>query len=295
MTRIVDPPAEGLREALAPALYITATPIGNRGDVTLRALEVLARADRLLCEDTRVTRKLLGLYGLSRPLTAYHDHNAESMRPKILEWIAAGQSVALVSDAGTPLISDPGFKLARDCRAAGLTVTALPGASAVLTALAVAGLPTDRFLFLGFLPPKSAARRTELAEVAAVRATLVIYESPRRLAALLADAAAVLPGRRAVVCRELTKLFEETVDGTSDDLARRYAEAGPPKGEVVVVFGPPDPARSAWDAAELDAALRRALETKSVKDAAAEVAAAAGRPRQELYARAMRLREAEER
>jgi 16S rRNA (cytidine1402-2'-O)-methyltransferase len=290
MTRPIEPSAEAPREPLAPALYITATPIGNRGDVTLRALEVLERADRLLCEDTRVTRKLLGLYGLSRPLTAYHDHNAESMRPKVLAWIAAGESVVLVSDAGTPLISDPGFKLARDCRAAGLAVTALPGASALLTALAVSGLPTDRFLFLGFLAPRSAARRTELAEVAGVRATLVLYESPRRLAGLLADAAAVLPGRAAAVCRELTKLFEETVAAPIEELAARYAEAGPPRGEVVVVIGPPPERQAAWSESQLDEALSRALAGGSVKDAAAEVAAASGRPRQELYARAMRLR-----
>ncbi len=290
MTRCTEPSAEAPREPLAPALYITATPIGNRGDITLRALEVLARADHLLCEDTRVTRKLLGLYGLSRPLTAYHDHNAESMRPKVLAWIVAGESVALVSDAGTPLISDPGFKLARACRAAGLAVTALPGASAALAALAVAGLPTDRFLFLGFLAPKSAARRAELAEVAAVRASLVVYESPRRLAGLLADAAAVLPGRDAVVCRELTKLFEEAVAAPVEDLAARYAEAGPPKGEVVVVIGPPSERNLAWSDEQVDEALTRALAAGSVKDAAAEVAAASGRPRQELYRRAMRLR-----
>lgn len=293
MTRAISPdhPSERSAEPLAPALYITATPIGNRGDITQRALDALARADRLLCEDTRVTRKLLGMYGLSRPLIAYHDHNAESMRPKILAWIAAGDSVVLVSDAGTPLISDPGFKLARDCRAAGLPVTALPGASAVLTALAVCGLPTDRFFFLGFLPPKSAARRTELAEVAGLRASLVVYESPRRLAALLADAAAVLPGRDAAVCRELTKMFEEAVTGPLDDLARRYAEADPPKGEIVVVIGPPGEA-PVWSDAAVDAALDAALASQSVKDAAAAVAAASGLPKKAVYARALARRDA---
>ena len=290
MSRSFDPSAADPREALAPALYITATPIGNCGDITLRALDVLARADRLLCEDTRVTRKLLGLYGLSRALTAYHEHNAESMRPKVLEWIAAGQSVALVSDAGTPLISDPGFKLVRACRAAGLAVTALPGASALLSALAVAGLPTDRFLFLGFLPPKSAARRTQLAEVADVRATLVVYESPRRLAGLLADAAVVLPGREAVVCRELTKLFEETVAAPLDELVRRHAEAGPPKGEIVLAIVPPAAGDAAWSAEDLDAALIRAQATHSVKDAAAIVAEASGAPRKALYAWLLELR-----
>ncbi|MBN2751275.1 MAG: 16S rRNA (cytidine(1402)-2'-O)-methyltransferase [Rhodospirillaceae bacterium] len=297
MVRASSPdPIESVPEenALAPALYITATPIGNRGDMTLRALEVLAHADRLLCEDTRVTRKLLGLYGLSRSLTAYHDHNAESMRPRIMDWIAAGQSVALVSDAGTPLISDPGFKLVRACRAAGLAVTALPGASALLSALVVAGLPTDRFLFLGFLPPKSHARRTQLAEIAGVRATVVIYESPRRLAGLLADVADILPGREAAVCRELTKLFEEAVTGKVEDLVRRYAEAETPKGEVVLVIAPPSAEDMAWSDTALDAALIEALKTLSIKDAAATVAAASGASRKGLYARGLALREAED-
>lgn len=284
--------AEAAPAALAPALYITATPIGNRGDITFRALDVLRRADHLLCEDTRVTRKLLGLYGISRQLTAYHDHNAESMRPKVLEWLAAGQSVAQVSDAGTPLISDPGFKLVQACRAAGFAVTALPGASAVLSALAVAGLPTDRFLFMGFLPPKSGARRTQLAEVATLRATLVVYESPRRLADFLADAAAALPGRQAVVCRELTKLFEETVAGELGELATRYAAMEPPKGEVVVAIAPPAADAGAWTDAAIDAALLDALVGHSVKDAAAAVAHASGEPRSRLYARAMELRDA---
>lgn len=279
-------------QSLAPALYITATPIGNRGDITLRGLEVLKAADRVLCEDTRVTRKLLGLYGVSRPLVAYHDHNADAMRPKVLEWLAAGESVALVSDAGTPLISDPGFKLARDCRAAGLKVTALPGASALLAALAVAGQPTDRFLFMGFLSAKSGARRAELAEVAGLRATLVLYEAPRRLAAMLADAAAALPGREAVVCRELTKMFEEVTAMPIADLARHYAETEPPKGEAVVVIGPPPAGAGAWTDAAVDAALTAALASGSVKDAAAEVAAASGRPRKALYARAMELKAA---
>lgn len=285
-----DRSAPEAAQTLPPALYITATPIGNRGDITLRGLEVLKTADRVLCEDTRVTRKLLGLYGVSRPLVAYHDHNADAMRPKVLEWLAAGESVALVSDAGTPLISDPGFKLARDCRAAGVKVTALPGASALLAALAVAGQPTDRFLFMGFLSAKAGARRAELAEVAALRATLVLYESPRRLAALLADAAAALPGREAVVCRELTKLFEEVTAMPIADLARHYAEIEPPKGEAVVVIGPPPADAAAWSAAAVDAALRTALETLSVKDAAAAVAKEAGLPRKTLYARAMELK-----
>ncbi len=285
-----DRSAPEAAQPLPSALYITATPIGNRGDVTLRGLDVLKAADRVLCEDTRVTRKLLGLYGVSRPLVAYHDHNADAMRPKVMEWLAAGESIALVSDAGTPLISDPGFKLARDCRAAGLTVTAVPGASALLAALAVAGQPTDRFLFMGFLSAKAGARRAELAEVAGLRATLVLYEAPRRLAALLADAAAALPGREAVVCRELTKMFEEVTAMPIADLARHYAEIEPPKGEAVVVIGPPPAGAGAWSDAAVDAALTEALAEQSVKDAAAAVAAASGRPRKALYARAMELK-----
>lgn len=274
---------------LPPGLYITATPIGNRGDITRRALDVLAACDRILCEDTRVTRKLLTMYGLSRPLIAYHDHNALSIRPKALAWIAAGEAVALVSDAGTPLVSDPGCKLAAEARERGLFVTALPGASAALTALMVAGLPTDRFLFLGFLPPRSKARREELAPFSDLRATLVVYESPRRLPALLADAAAVLPGRRACVCRELTKRFEETRTGTLAELAARYETEGPPKGEVVVVIGPPEAPPAPPTDAEIDAALALALKGRSVKDAVVLVQQATGLPRRRVYARALAL------
>lgn len=270
---------------LSPGLYIVATPIGNIRDITLRALDILASAEILACEDTRVTAKLLRAYDITASrLLAYHDHNAETMRPKLLASMAAGAAVALVSDAGTPLVSDPGYKLVREAVAAGIEVQAIPGPSASLTALVSSGLPSDRFCFAGFLPPKQAARRAALQEVADIPATLLFFESTRRLAASLADMAAVLGQRDAAVGRELTKLHEEMRRGTLDALARHYAEAGPPKGEAVVVVGPPRPAEQAFD---LDAMLDEALRSMSLRDAAAAVSAATGRPRREVYARAL--------
>lgn len=273
--------------ALTPALYIVATPIGNLGDLTMRARDILASADLVACEDTRVTGKLLTAFGLKRPLIAYNDHNADKVRPTLLDALRQGKAVALVSDAGTPLISDPGYKLVRDAAAAGLAVTALPGPSALLAALVLAGLPTDRFLFAGFLPPKSGARRTALGELAAVPATLVFYESGPRLAASLADMRAVLGDRPAAVARELTKLFEEVRRDPLSALAAHYAEAGPPKGEIVVVIGAP--AAESTSADTLDAALRRALTGNSTRDAAALVAGETGLPRKQVYARALDL------
>ena len=273
---------------LAAGLYLVATPIGNLRDVTLRALEMLAAADLVACEDTRVTRKLFDHYGLSAPLTPYHDHNAETARPKLLQRIAAGEAVALVSDAGTPLISDPGFKLVRDAAAAGLAVTAAPGASAALMALTVAGLPTDRFFFEGFLPSKAGARRTRIGELARIPATLVLYESGPRLADALGDLAAGLGARAAAVCRELTKLHEEIRRGTLDTLARDYAAGAETRGEIAIVIAPPDaPAPSGAD--EIDALLRAALARVSLKDAVAEVAAATGEQRRAVYGRALEL------
>lgn len=279
---------------LAPGLYLVATPIGNAADITLRALDVLARADALAAEDTRQTRKLMALHGIAlggRPLISYNDRNGAERRPTILGWLREGRSVACCSDAGTPMIADPGYRLAEAAIAGGLGLTAVPGASALLTALSLAGLPTDRFMFAGFLPPKRGARRTALAELAAVPATLVFYESPRRLAPALADMAETLGGaRRAAVARELTKRFEEVRRGTLAELAAAYAEGDPPKGEVVVLVGPPmaAAAREAGTAA-LDAALTDALATLSVKDAAREVAHRLGLPRREVYARALEL------
>jgi 16S rRNA (cytidine1402-2'-O)-methyltransferase len=278
-------------EPLAPGLYLVATPIGNARDITLRALDVLARADLVAAEDTRETRRLLAIHGIrraARAMLAYNDHNGAAQRPRLLAALAAGRSVALVSDAGTPLVADPGYRLADEAIAAGHPVTAVPGASALLAALAVAGLPTDRFLFAGFPPPRPAARRRFLAGLAAVPASLVLYESPRRLAASLAAMAETLgPGRGAAVCRELTKRFEEVRRGPLAGLAAHYAAAPEPKGEVVVVVGPPGDAAPAEE--EIEGALADALARLSVKDAAAEVATALGLSRREVYARALEL------
>lgn len=272
--------------AIASGLYLIATPIGHADDITLRALQVLRSADLVACEDTRHTGRLLQRHGISARLLPYHDHNADQARPQILQRLTDGASVALVSDAGTPLVSDPGYKLVREARAAGLPVTAVPGACAAVTGLQLSGLPPDRFLFAGFLPPRSAARKAALAELRDVPATLVFYEGPTRLAATLADMADVLGNRAAAVTRELTKLFEEVVEGRLSDLAARFADA-PVKGEIVVVVGPPEPAVP--DAADVDGLLNAALVHAGVRDAAAEVAAATGLPRRELYARALVL------
>ncbi len=272
----------------APGLYLVATPIGNLGDVTLRALETLAGADVIACEDTRVTRRLTERYGIDTPLTPYHEHNAADARPKLLARLAAGQAVALVSDAGTPLISDPGYRLVREACAAGHTVTALPGPSAVLTALNVAALPTDRFFFEGFLPPKQGARQKRIAALAAVPATLVLFETGPRMAAALADLAAGLGAREAAICRELTKLHEEVRRGDLATLARDYAdESAETRGEFVIAIAPPT--ENAESEADVDALLKRALARVSVKDAVGEVALATGRPRREIYQRALDL------
>jgi len=287
-------PAFGWRpgaDSLAPGLYLVATPIGTARDVTLRALDILRAADLLAAEDTRQTRKLLDIHGVrrdARTILPYHDHNGAAQRPRLLAALAEGRSVALVSDAGTPLIADPGYRLAVEAIAAGLRVFAAPGASALLAALAVAGLPTDRFLFAGFLPPREAARRRALAELAEVPATLVFYESPRRLAAsLVAMAAALGAERPAAVCRELTKRFEEVRRGALAALAVDQAGAPDPKGEIVVVVGPP--LSRSVGAEALDAALAGALADSSIKDAAAQIAARLGLPRRQVYARALEL------
>jgi 16S rRNA (cytidine1402-2'-O)-methyltransferase len=273
---------------LAAGLYLVATPIGHLRDISLRALDVLAGADAIACEDTRVTRKLLDRYGIRTTLLPYHDHNAAQARPHILARIAAGDAVALVSDAGTPLVSDPGFKLVRAARDAGHAVTAIPGASAVLAALTSTGLPSDRFLFEGFLPPKQAARRSRIEALRATAATLILFESGGRLAAALADLAAALGPRPAAICRELTKLHEEVRRDDLAALARHYTDAPEPRGEIVIVIGPPGET-PAPRPDEIDALLRRALSRVSVKDAAAEVASATGMPRRALYQRALAL------
>lgn len=274
---------------LAPGLYLVATPIGNLRDVSLRALEILAAADVIACEDTRVTRKLLSHYGIGTPLTPYHDHNAATARPKLIARLAEGGRVALVSDAGTPLVSDPGYRLVRAAQTAAHPVTAAPGASAVLAALTVAGLPTDRFFFEGFLPTKEAARRGRIAELARIPATLVLFETGPRLAAALADLAAGLGGREAAVCRELTKLHEEVRRGTLAELAQAYRALPEPRGEIVIVTAPPAEAQPA-SAEEVDALLRNALNRLSVKDAVDEVAGVSGQPRRDVYRRALALK-----
>ena len=273
--------------ACEPGLYLVATPIGNLGDISLRALETLAAADCIACEDTRVTRKLTERYGIATHLMSYHEHNADEALPKIIARLAEGQAVALVSDAGTPLISDPGYRLVRAAVEAGHAVTALPGASAVLAALSLAGLPTDRFFFEGFLPPKQGARQKRIAELASIPATLVLFESGPRLGASLADLSAGLGPRAASVCRELTKLHEEIRRGDLASLAHDYAEGGETRGEIVIVIAPP-PEQETADT-DVDELLRNALARVSVKDAVGEVALATGRARRDVYQRALEL------
>jgi 16S rRNA (cytidine1402-2'-O)-methyltransferase len=283
-------PLPGKAKPFAPGLYLVATPIGNLRDITLRALDLLGAADLVACEDTRVSGKLMAHYGLAAPLTPYHEHNAERARPQLIERLKSGGIVALVSDAGIPLVSDPGYKLVRAALADGISVTALPGASAVLTGLVLSGLPPDRFLFAGFLPPKSAARKTALGELATLRATLIFFETAPRLAASLADMAESLGARQAAVARELTKLYEEVRRGSLAELAEHYRAAGPPKGELVIVIEPaPQIARIAAADDALDAELSAALVTMSIKDASAVVAAATGQPRRVVYQRALVL------
>ena len=272
---------------LASGLYVVATPIGNLRDITLRALDVLAQADLVLCEDTRVTGKLLHAYGISAKLERHDEHAAERARPKAMAALALGKRVALVSDAGTPLISDPGYRLVREAAAEGYAVFPIPGASALIAGLSAAGLPTDRFLFAGFPPPKSAARRTFLAELAGIRATLVFYEGGSRLAASLGDMATVLGDREAVVCRELTKLYETIYRGSLSTLAAD-PRLDAPKGEIVILV---EPGRETVATAEdADAALADALTRLKPADAAAEVASALGLSRRDLYRRAMELK-----
>ena len=274
-------------ERLPPGLYIVATPIGNLSDLSARAAEILTKADLIAVEDSRVTAKLLHRIGTKRPMAPYHDHNADRVRPGLIARMG-DEAIALVSDAGTPLISDPGYKLVRDARAAGHMVTTIPGPCAAIAALTLAGLPTDRFFFLGFLPAKEKARADAIAEVAAVRATLILYESGPRLAVTLAALAQGLGDREAAVAREISKTYEETVSAPLFALAARYADA-PPKGEIVVIVAPPGEAEAPSEA-DADALLLDALERLSVGRAASEVAKATGLPRRDLYARAMALK-----
>ena len=272
----------------SPGLYLVATPIGNLGDITLRALETLAGCDLIACEDSRVTRRLLDRFLISTPLTPYHEHNAQAARPKLMQRLAQGAAIALVSDAGTPLISDPGFKLVREVTAAGHAVTPIPGPSAVLAALTAAGLPTDRFYFEGFLPPKQGARRTRISELARIDATLVLFEGGSRVADTLSDLASAMGERDGAVCRELTKLHE---DIRRAPLSRLAAEAPnlETRGEFVIVVGPPPADAQRLSTSDLDDVLKAAMQTSSVKDAVAQAVELSGRPRREVYARALEL------
>ncbi len=276
-----------MSERLPPGLYIVATPIGNLSDLSPHAAAVLSGADIIAVEDSRVTAKLLAHIGIKRRMTPYHDHSADRVRPELIAQMA-DKAVALVSDAGTPLISDPGYKLVRDARAAGIEIHTVAGPCAAIAALTLAGLPTDRFLFLGFLPAKAGARASAIAEVAAIRATLILYESGPRLGASLAALHQGLGDREAAVVREISKKFEETVTGTLQELANRYADA-PPKGEIVIVVAPPGEPEPAGEA-DIDAALREAMARLSASRAAAEVAQRLGLPRREVYERALALK-----
>ncbi len=288
-------PADAAKAALAlsgrpaPGLHVVATPIGNLADVSLRALATLAGADLVACEDTRHTRRLLDRYGLAPRLVSYHEHNAAERRPQILGRLNEGAAVALVSDAGTPLVSDPGYKLVRAAVEAGHAVHAVPGPSAVLAALVVSGLPSDRFWFEGFLPHKTGARTNRIAEIAGIPGTLVFFESPKRLPAMLADLSAALGNREGIVARELTKRFETVIRGDLAGLAAHFADAGPPKGEVVVVVGPPVDGAAIPDAVEIDARLGNLIGEVGTREAAARLAAETGLKRRDLYRRALDL------
>ena len=271
-----------------PGLYLVATPIGNLGDVTIRALETLAGVDVVACEDSRVTHRLMERFAIRTPLTPYHEHNAATARPKLLARLARGEAVALVSDAGTPLISDPGFKLVREASVSGNTVIALPGPSSVLAALSVAALPTDRFFFEGFLPSKQGARRARLTELAQIDATLVMFDGGTRIQDTLQDVAAILGQRDGAICRELTKLHEDISRGSLAELAAK-ADTLETRGEFVLVIGPPPKDAAIMTADALDDLLRASLERDSVKDAVAHAVALSGRPKREVYARALEL------
>lgn len=279
------------RSKASAGLYIIATPIGNRGDITERAINLLKECDYLACEDTRTTQKLLTHLGIKPKLLSYNDHSTENVRHKIIQLIEAGHKVGLVSDAGTPLISDPGYKLVRQAQEHGLYITTLPGASSVIAALTLSGLPTDRFLFEGFLPSKQHARQTALETLKPIPATLVFFESARRLQAALEDFYTVLGNRETAVIREITKLFEETKRDTLSNLITYYKERGNPKGEVVIVVAPP--AKTTFDITHLDTAIDTALQDMSLKDAVHYVTEQTGLPKKQVYQRALERKNAD--
>ncbi|WP_051469308.1 16S rRNA (cytidine(1402)-2'-O)-methyltransferase [Chelativorans sp. J32] len=282
--------AEIAAPRLEPALYLVATPIGNLADITLRALETLAAADILACEDTRVTRVLLDRYGIRRRMLAYHEHNEAEAAPRLVAMVESGQSVALASDAGTPLVSDPGFRLVQTAQERGIRVVPVPGPSAVLAALTAAGLPTDSFMFAGFLSSKAGQRRSRLETIQSVPATLVFFESPRRLAESLAAMSQTLGDRQAVVARELTKAFEEVRRGSLGELAAHYGEVGAPKGEVVICVAPPGE-ETTTGAEEVDRLLLALAAEMPASKAAGEAARMTGGKKSELYQRLLVLKE----
>lgn len=281
-----------MEENLPSGLYIIATPIGNMGDISLRAIDILKKVDLIACEDTRITGKLTAHYDISTEKISYHDHNAAAMRPKIIEKIRGGARIALVSDAGMPLVSDPGYKLVEACYAAGVAVTCVPGASASLTALALSGLPTDRFFFAGFLPVKSGARKKTLSSLQNIPGSLVFYETAPRLIESLQDMFDILGDRPAAVARELTKKFEEVRRGGLAALVEHYQKEGAPKGEIVIVVGgASDDTKELWTQAEVDRAIETAIENgMSVKDAAEAVSIQSGLKKRDIYARALQLK-----
>jgi 16S rRNA (cytidine1402-2'-O)-methyltransferase len=277
-------------DRLAPGLHVVATPIGNLGDMTVRGLATLAAADTILCEDTRTTAKLLARYAIRNRLEAYHEHNAERVRPQIVRRLAEGAAIALVSDAGMPLVSDPGYRLVEAALAEGVVVTCSPGPSAVLTALALSGLPTDRFAFLGFMPHKTGERGRLLAEVASLRSTLIFFESPHRIVETLAHIAEALPGRAVVVARELTKLHEEVLRGSAGEIAALLASREAVKGEITLLVGPPDDASLAASEADIEAAIDEALKARPATRVAADLAREFGLNRKDVYARILARR-----
>ncbi len=286
----MDDAAHEGQNDLPSGLYIIATPIGNMGDITLRALEILGKVDAIACEDTRVAGHLAAVHGFTARRIAYHDHNAAEVRPLLTAMMKEGKRVALISDAGMPLISDPGYKLVESCAAEDIYMTCLPGPTASLTALVLSGLPTDRFFFAGFLPPKSAARKAALAEISSVPATLVFYETGPRLADSLSDMAEILGDRKAAVARELTKKFEEVRRDSLSALAAHYAEGGETRGEIVVIVGAPADEAGRWTEETVDESLRQLLaDGMSVKDASALMAARSGLKKRDVYQRALVL------
>ncbi len=275
------------KNSISSGLYVTATPIGNLGDISIRALELLQSADLIACEDKRVSGKLLSHYDIKKPMISYHDHNANEVMPKLIDALKAGKIIALISDAGTPLISDPGYKLVNACQNENIPVISLPGASAILCALTSAGMPTDNFLFCGFLPPKTVARQKEIRKFENIGVTLVYYESAKRLLSCLKDIKEVLGNRQVAVCRELTKLYEEIRKDSLENLIKHYENSATPKGEIVLVVAPPAKVGGMVD--DLDSALKEALKKLTVKEAVAAVTYMTGRKRKEVYKRALEL------